>query len=463
MAPADERGTDETVARWGAMRPYRVVLFACTVVHLAFLVPLPPLMSDPIAPLSFAGAVFHVMITLEHESPAPSIVHFALHSSGSLILAWKALHREDFVLAIQHLFFVLVFYPLLCKSLLRFRKAARAHGRDVTADTVSKAFLLLWIAFFWMSVLSSDSFGCLLWHPFDETVQQELCRHRVLANYIGSFHLFAISFFGLLGADTSWGLGIDLGTIMALDLSWPECIVGLTITITSCIALALFALREVEGDENMFVVSVLWNIFFACWLLAAVTIAMTMDGVRERRARHTRAARRITRQRVHAQSRMSKQANAVVVPFPAGWAWFLSISTVFSYTIPQQLRLWLEYTKLRGTTGAFSNMLCIAHFLMATNDRGRATWRLQLVHWGLHITGLITASIAELYEAESEARQIELVVMSFMEVLVHAYEFWYWFYILQPSLLKWNPKLNSGLSVAIFRWLFERGGLLLSM
>ena len=278
------------------------------------------------------------------------------------------------------------------------------------------------------------------------------------ANWVGSIHVLALSA-AVIMLTSSEGGAVDVIAAMRLEVSWPDCIVGALVAVASTIALFVFSTRESESDdEGRTGDSFLSYVFLASWLLAScLTVAFSTQKARENRiARREESDRRTEMTSPHA---VPVTAAGVVV-LPCTWSCIMVSMSFLSYTTPQAIRLAFPQfgRQLRGAVGGFSNLCFVGHTLMlATNPAAR---RRSVAHLVVHIMGAACSFGAD---SRSIGLTVGLAASYAVSVGGNLFELWLWTRFMKPMLDSRNPTLVAELPITAFRWLFQRGGLSMSM
>jgi hypothetical protein len=192
----------------------------------------------------------------------------------------------------------------------------------------------------------------------------------------------------------------------------------------------------------------------ACWVLAALTLTFNA-----RKARENRIARREdSDQRPRDQM---AQAAAPVITLPLTWSCIMILLSCLSYTAPQAIRLALpEFERLRGVLDGFSNVCFVGHLLMLASNGPSSLRRRPVAHFMVQIVGIVCSFGAA---SRSLGVSVGLTLEYFVGSGCTIFELWLLTRILLPMLATRNPKLHAELPIATFRWLFQRGGLVMAM
>ena len=233
---------------------------------------------------------------------------------------------------------------------------------------------------------------------------------------------------------------------MKLDVSLPETLAGGLIAVATMIALFLFATRESNTDDQP-ALTALTNVFIACWMIAAVVLS-----VNSTKAHASREWKR---------SRTSSHAMpAVGVVLPRTWSFIMISLSCLSYTAPQAIRLAFKLESLRGVLSSFTNLCFVSHLLLLTTKARVSARRISLAHLAMMLMGVACAFGADV-------RCVGLTASMLLRHLVGGggiiFEYHLWTHSVEPMLASRNPTLHAELPVTIFRWLFQKGGLTLSL
>ena len=282
--------------------------------------------------------------------------------------------------------------------------------------------------------------------------------------------------------------------------------------LASLIALALFASREAEipddtRDALIFrqaTQTSLHNLFLSCWVGTVLIITHMMAKInaeriadrsinshsarkptvlsnllRQRQRRGTSYGRALDPSLVNmpqstsGQHRCSSLVNSppstpgqqrrrsipprIVLPWT--WSCVMVSLTLFSYTVPQIVRIVWPFEGLRGVTGAFGNLCFVAHGMMITTKTEIEIRWLLWAHISALLTGVISASLADMFILGFGWATVLAYAVAFAGFV---FEFMFLTYVLLPMVAKYNPDLSDSLPETTFRWLFSNGGMTLA-
>ena len=294
--------------------------------------------------------------------------------------------------------------------------------------------------------------GCAFRYASKHGKQEELCFYRANANWVGSFHVAALTAAGIALTSSEGGAGLDVLATMRLELTCYDCIEGALVAAASMIALFLYSTRDEAGVGN----GLLSYIFIACWVVVSLTLAF-----RSRTARESRIARREeSNRRPQDAAQEATPVNAVKVVLPRIWSYIMILLSFFSYAAPQAMRLVLPQLTFRGTIGGFSNLCFVGHVLMLANNGHSSTRGQSFAHLAVHITGSASGFVAE-----SRVRGLSVGLASSYLIGMggNVFQLWLWTRLMKPMLETRNPTLLAELPITTFRWLFQRGGLTMGL
>ena len=448
------KGSDENVKvtvrstpQLGKMIPHRAVMVLTTVVYDVLVIcRAGDAIRHPFAPLSYAAACFHVWVTMEDASVALSVKwHYLAHACSDVFRGVLALCTGDRREAFIMLCYVLFFYPGNYLGLVRFRASVRARGESSATNGAASSLIAFWCGVVPpMLYLGADSIG---WCALSDVDEQQ-CENRQTANFIGAAHVLCLFTVGTALTSTEGGFGLSVITAMQLEFSRPELLAGGLIATASAIALFIFSIRESDEDFTN-VRDYVSRVFMACWLFATLILLVHLrssNALRVRRCDPSRAQR--------------SAGSAAIVVLPCAWSYVLTALSFISYSAPAIIRSVFFVETLRGVRGGISNLSFVAHCLMlATHESTRA--RMVLVaHFLVHLTGAVGGIVAD---AQSAEFTLGMALVHFISMGGVAFELWIWIRVLQPMLIAKNRALHDGLPIVAFRWLFQKGGLMMSL
>ena len=143
---------------------------------------------------------------------------------------------------------------------------------------------------------------------------------------------------------------------------------------------------------------------------------------------------------------------------PCGWSCVMVFLSFLSYAAPQAIRLAFPQFRIRGVVGAFSNLCFVGHLMMLSNTASSSAQRLSAGHLAVQVVGSTCAFGADV---QSMRLTVFLALDHLLSIGGTIFELWLWTRVLQPTLASRNPKLVSELPMTVFRWLFQRGGLMM--
>lgn len=451
--------------KYGAMLLHRTMMVSFTTLYVASeACSVGRAVRFSFIPLSFAAASFHVWVTMEKNAVGWSeTCHYLAHVSGSLMYGLRVLRDDGLRYGVITLSLVVTFYPAVFAVLVRFRNSVHAHGGyKAAAECTAVSFTLFWGAVPTMLYLGADSIGSLDLAPRvspcrrhndhvfsrapsgcalrqDET---ESCTNRVDANTIGAWHIGMASALWIILTNSEGGAGFNLLAAMRLELSWVEVVAASFATIASMLALFSFATRE--SDKQAVPSIYVATAFNVCWFIAALTLGLNTEKAHESRQRRNRHRRR-------------SDMPATTVVLPHSWSGvFISLS-FFSYTLPQAWRFAFRFEGFRGTIIAFSNLCFVAHLLMLVTQKRSAARRIGAAHLFVQLAGIVCEKLAVSRNAGVEFAMGDCIV----QAGAACFEYCLWTRLIQPMLASGNPKLHDELPLSTFRWLFQKGGLMM--
>lgn len=283
---------------------------------------------------------------------------------------------------------------------------------------------------------------------------------------VGTVHILASSAFWIALTNSEGGAGFDILAAMRLELSGPEVLAKSGVAIASAIALFLFATRE-SAEERQYTF-VLNNLFLAVWLASSLTLAFNVQKAREQRTlRRDESGRQqddkpVDRQRNEAATGGHAETGvpaAVVVVLPRAWPCVLISLSFVSYTAPQLVRVAL-LESLRGAIDAFSNLCFVVHILMLVTAKRSAARRIGGAHFAVQLLGDMSSFVADL---RTIGVTFGVTVGYFIGIGCVIFEMWLLTHKIQPLLVSRNRKLHDEIPVTIFRWLFQKGGVMMSL
>ena len=131
-------------AKYGNMVFFRAIMMLLTVNTVVLtIIYIPGYVAWPAAIVSAAAILFHLMLTVELDSPRVAIFQYCLHASTSGILAVRWL-LAGWLSGLEHVFYLVCLYPAALQVFLRFRAVVREHGPVATADSVNRTFYAFW-------------------------------------------------------------------------------------------------------------------------------------------------------------------------------------------------------------------------------------------------------------------------------------------------------------------------------
>ena len=456
--------------RYGDLLPFRALMVTFTIIFLIITVsPFEKRMRAPFTMMSISAACFHVWVSIEHESARPAVIHFFAHASSSVVIGvrmWKDGEGLGTVL-FYYIAYLGIFYPACLKVLLSFRDAVREHGPAAAAQCTAVAFSTFWFAIVpTLLFLGADSLGCLLRRPFDVIWQEEICRSRTLANFVGSLQVVFSSSSWMVLTNTEGGAGFDMITAMYVAFSTSELVSSAFATIASLIALYLFANRdEPDKTDTPFFRAVLSTTmpFTACWVMAVSILAFTMKPVSvernfKRELEHDtiiRGVRPRHRRNSSGPATLGASAGVVIYPPPRAWCFVMMSLSFMSYTVPQMVRMCLRTEYLRGASAGFSYLCWVSNALLSSTDASSSAQRRIFVHF---VTGVLAGRVASFV---SDSRSVGWTlggIAAFTSSQVgYVCLIYVWMHI-NRMLAKKNPQLHGNLPRVTFIWIFKRGG-----